>query len=314
MTLAIVALPQPVADAADLPRAALRRAIAGRSETKSRVDEAAKASSESKRFLDEATARLNSFVDLDDTIAAHRTNVVKHAASSGGKPTWELPGELLDQRQGRDRAQEDCASARAVCARLDADLAEAGAALRSADQELSDAAVAVMQVEGERLAKELLAVKRRAFSLLRRLNSLGSFWAPAPTPRAFPISRRAIDAIHYDATVEQFNEIPGSAQAVAVGSWRDWHSRLITDSDAEFEPAKTQPQMPDLDGPEHVASRLRGLREKLGLLQAEFAETIGCSQSSVSKWETGTYVLDAELALRVARRHHITMDWIYRGR
>jgi len=63
-----------------------------------------------------------------------------------------------------------------------------------------------------------------------------------------------------------------------------------------------------------VAGRLAALREHYQLNQADFADSVGIDKSSYSKIENCKKPLKAEMALAIADRWGVTLDYIYRGR
>ena len=54
--------------------------------------------------------------------------------------------------------------------------------------------------------------------------------------------------------------------------------------------------------------RLRELRRARGLTQAAVADELCCDQSLYSKYERGERSLPLELAVRLARYYHISLD------
>ena len=57
--------------------------------------------------------------------------------------------------------------------------------------------------------------------------------------------------------------------------------------------------------------RLKELREKAGLSQAEFAKKLSVSQSAVGMWETGKRLPEHDTLLRIAQFFHVSTDYLY---
>ena len=57
--------------------------------------------------------------------------------------------------------------------------------------------------------------------------------------------------------------------------------------------------------------RLKELREKAGLSQAEFAKKLSVSQSAVGMWETGKRLPEHDTLLRIARFFQVSTDYLY---
>lgn len=64
---------------------------------------------------------------------------------------------------------------------------------------------------------------------------------------------------------------------------------------------------------ELVAKNLQALRKARHLTQQEFAETLGYSDKSISKWELGKAIPSAEILLQIADFYGVTVDSILRG-
>ena len=56
----------------------------------------------------------------------------------------------------------------------------------------------------------------------------------------------------------------------------------------------------NLDDPERLAGRIRGLRERLELNQREFANRLEASQANVSRWESGALRPEAQHLMKIA--------------
>lgn len=57
--------------------------------------------------------------------------------------------------------------------------------------------------------------------------------------------------------------------------------------------------------------RLKELRKKNGLSQAEFAKQINVAQNTVSNWENGNRSIDSEKAITIAEFFGVTIDYLF---
>ncbi|MGO9059203.1 MAG: helix-turn-helix domain-containing protein [Candidatus Binataceae bacterium] len=62
-----------------------------------------------------------------------------------------------------------------------------------------------------------------------------------------------------------------------------------------------------------VGARLRTARLALGLRTAQFSQGVGVKSNAYSQWEHGQRLLDVLVAVRIAERYGITLEWLYRG-
>ena len=62
-----------------------------------------------------------------------------------------------------------------------------------------------------------------------------------------------------------------------------------------------------------IGSFLKELRKERGLTQEQLAETLGVSNRSVSRWETGTNMPDFDLLMQIARYYDVTVEEILDG-
>ena len=64
---------------------------------------------------------------------------------------------------------------------------------------------------------------------------------------------------------------------------------------------------------EEVAKcRLKELRNKLGVTQEEFANSIGISKTAISNIDNGKNLMSIEVALAVAEKYPMYLDWFYK--
>ena len=59
-----------------------------------------------------------------------------------------------------------------------------------------------------------------------------------------------------------------------------------------------------------MISRIKEAREILGMSQAQFAESLGKSQRTVSAWETGIHEPSLDLLCRIADMCNVTTDYL----
>lgn len=69
----------------------------------------------------------------------------------------------------------------------------------------------------------------------------------------------------------------------------------------------------DSDWIDEVGRRLAATRLAMGLTQQALADQLAVSRAALANWEQGTRLPDPSAMARLARRHRITMDWIYVG-
>lgn len=92
------------------------------------------------------------------------------------------------------------------------------------------------------------------------------------------------------------------AKALLASEVRAWHIAAMVKHD-DF-----------LDSKEATARRLGALRAALGLTQEQMAERYGLgSQQTWGNYEKGARDLPPKLAVKIAARERISLDWIYRG-
>ncbi len=62
-----------------------------------------------------------------------------------------------------------------------------------------------------------------------------------------------------------------------------------------------------------IAARIKWHRSLSGMLQNEYAESIGAKRSALSLWEAGTHRLSLDGALALKNRYGLTLDFLYLG-
>lgn len=66
-------------------------------------------------------------------------------------------------------------------------------------------------------------------------------------------------------------------------------------------------------GPRELGRRIMDLREEvLEMDREEFAESLGCSTSTLAKWEQGVVRMPAEALIQIAMAANVSMDWLAR--
>lgn len=65
-----------------------------------------------------------------------------------------------------------------------------------------------------------------------------------------------------------------------------------------------------MDKQQQFAERLRGLRRSRGMTQKEFAEQIGVTAASLSAYETGTKSPSLNVAMAIAQKLKVSLDWL----
>lgn len=115
----------------------------------------------------EAEAELESFKDLDRSIAEWR----KHALKQGADPR-ELPAELAEQKTAKLTAGDELELARATAADLANDLESLQLKYKRAKEEQATAAMRVLNAHGDQLANELIELNARSDRLRCLLTAL----------------------------------------------------------------------------------------------------------------------------------------------
>jgi transcriptional regulator with XRE-family HTH domain len=62
-----------------------------------------------------------------------------------------------------------------------------------------------------------------------------------------------------------------------------------------------------------VGSRLRLLRQALGVPAGRLAAEFGVAAPRWSQWETGRHLADLRIMVRLARRYRVTLDYLFLG-
>ncbi len=62
-----------------------------------------------------------------------------------------------------------------------------------------------------------------------------------------------------------------------------------------------------------IGQFLKELRKEKGITQAEFAETLGVTNRSISRWETGTNMPDLDLLIQIANYYEVEISEILDG-
>lgn len=70
----------------------------------------------------------------------------------------------------------------------------------------------------------------------------------------------------------------------------------------------------DLDIPQgNVGARIAELRKSLGMNRNQFAEYVGCAGPTISRLENGKNAIERTLALKIAEKCHVGVDWLLTG-
>lgn len=74
------------------------------------------------------------------------------------------------------------------------------------------------------------------------------------------------------------------------------------------------PDSPASQDVQGIVNRLKEIRKKSGLSQANFAKTLGVSQGNVGTWETGGSLPGAIALKNIAQKFDCSIDWIVTGK
>lgn len=61
------------------------------------------------------------------------------------------------------------------------------------------------------------------------------------------------------------------------------------------------------------SNRLKGIRITERLTQAEFAKSIGKNITSIAHWETGRYLPESNVLIKIASLYNINLNWLLLG-
>ncbi len=64
----------------------------------------------------------------------------------------------------------------------------------------------------------------------------------------------------------------------------------------------------------NITQRIIELRKKSGLSQEEFAEKLGLSRQSISKWETGEAIPDVDNLVLLSQKYDVSIDYLLLGK
>ena len=62
-----------------------------------------------------------------------------------------------------------------------------------------------------------------------------------------------------------------------------------------------------------IGQRVKELRESLGMNRNQFAKFVGCSGSSISRIESGMNMIERTLAMKIAEKCCVGVDWLLTG-
>lgn len=62
-----------------------------------------------------------------------------------------------------------------------------------------------------------------------------------------------------------------------------------------------------------MEERIKELRKKLGLSQADFGSEIGVKQTTIAGYETGTRTPIDAVIISICRKFHVSYDWLIAG-
>ena len=62
-----------------------------------------------------------------------------------------------------------------------------------------------------------------------------------------------------------------------------------------------------------IAERLRLTRTALGMSQAAFCKSVDIAANTYNQYEKAVQTPRLDMAIRMCRRHRLTLDWIYMG-
>lgn len=218
------------------PRADLTARIASREAAAAGLERAAEALKRAQDAAGAAQADLDTFADLDREIAQARAQMVKDNDQS------ELPDVLVRKRDARRLARERVEEQAGALEVLQHEHMDAENARRRATEAASLEGFRVLLREASDMADELIAAKRRAWSLTHRLLAIDSLVGLALRPerrlglltRMHAEHQRVMDALNSVEPMFVANS-PSEPQAMARRRWKEIHAALLADANAPID-------------------------------------------------------------------------------
>lgn len=62
--------------------------------------------------------------------------------------------------------------------------------------------------------------------------------------------------------------------------------------------------------PDIFAARLKQLRLEHGMSRERLAQLLQCTESTIRRWERGTFLPTAYMAGKIAQQLHVSIDWL----
>ena len=59
-----------------------------------------------------------------------------------------------------------------------------------------------------------------------------------------------------------------------------------------------------------ISQRIRSIRQKHGLTQTQFAESLGVTQNTVTFWERRGYEPRIDMVKEICKMYHVSADWL----
>ena len=139
-----------------------------------------------------------------------------------------LPPELAQEQRERGEAIDRVCAQRSALEQLKAEAAEARAAVKAANIKRGTAAVRIVSVEMDRLAARLAELNSITTSMRRELSAVAATFLPIPdATTVLALSTRA-------SSILTAQPPPLESDSVFSQAIRNWHARLMSDSEAKL--------------------------------------------------------------------------------
>jgi hypothetical protein len=214
-------------------REALRRAIAERSQTGVRIEEAENALTKARSILAEAEVALAAAINARRR-STERAVGFRQWASGGQRPDADDP-EAASRRAAFFEAEDRVQATKEAVAVLQAELDSVRAEHRRSQIGVATCVDTVISEEAEAVAVEFENAMAVVIGLRAKLSAIARLWTtPASgsgrAPAPITISRRVIDAINFT----EHTYAPGrSPDNHAAASWHRFQQTLLNDPNAE---------------------------------------------------------------------------------